>query len=169
MVRKAGGRVSVPRQTFLSIYPAQSCKSCQNTVWKAGRVEVSVPRRPRSTPPCPFGASPLSEGGNGQKTPCGGILAPSERGLSAKPTGGVRRGRQIAGNKDAPPPRTPKPSLAGGGVCPQTAPFNPAPVPAAQNTEQAEGGRHGVFLKTSVSPYSSLPSVTAKAIPCAKV
>ena len=40
----------------------------------------------------------------GKITPCGGILAPSERGLSAKPTGGVLRGRQIAGNKDAPPP-----------------------------------------------------------------
>ena len=39
----------------------------------------------------------------GKTTPCGGILAPSERGLSAKPTGGVPRGRQIAGNQDAPP------------------------------------------------------------------
>jgi hypothetical protein len=53
--------------------------------------------------PLPLRGLPLSEGGNGQKTPCGGILAPSERGLSAKPTGGVLRGRQIAGNKDAPP------------------------------------------------------------------
>ena len=33
------------------------------------------------------------------------------------------------------------------GVCPQTAtaPFTPAPLPAAQNMEQAEVGRHGVF------------------------
>ena len=63
---------------------------------------TTFPCRSEYSPPAPLGHPPSRRGEMGKIPPCGGILAPSERGLSAKPTGGVLRGRQIAGNKDAP-------------------------------------------------------------------
>ena len=54
---------------------------------------VSVLGAARSTPPCPSGASPLSEGGSSP------VLPPSERGVAAEPPGGVFR----ATDKPTPP------------------------------------------------------------------
>ena len=105
----------------------------------------------------------------GKTTPCGGILAPSERGLSAKPTGGVRRGRQIAGNKDAPPPRTPKQPLADGCLSPdRDGPVHPRAIACGAKHGASGGGEARSVLIISVSPCSFLPSVMAKAIlrPC---
>ena len=116
---KVGREVPWKTQLFYHIRE-QGGKSCNEHTGRA-HLSFRLSRAARSTPPCPLGHPPSRRGKKGKMTTWGWHIGPLREGAVGKADWGSTAWTTNSRKQRCAPPRTPKPSLAGGVSVPKRA------------------------------------------------